>query len=284
MKNPLSPLKKIFSLILFLCLILSLSGCVVPGSGGSSAPPPKKAEPPLFSSVEEADKKIDYLQKHIKNLEAFETEQRSLGVIYDVKDTNTFHAVKLDGHPTYEDLKNHHYGQAAATEKEIVRLKKQLVEARNAKSGLLAQSSGCFLPETLVQMDDGSFKPFAAIEAGDKVMTYDIGYAKLASRRVVELYTVEANHLYTINGEFRTTGGERLLSQDGWKEVRSIKEGDVVHVNGEMIEVLSISYQRINRKLHNMQVEDTHNFYVSTADGTKYLVHNTGGGGEGGGK
>jgi hypothetical protein len=31
-----------------------------------------------------------------------------------------------------------------------------------------------------------------------------------------------------------------------------------------------------------MQVEATHNFYVVTASGAKYLVHNTSGGGGGG--
>lgn len=278
--------------VLGIILTLYLQGCAPKGERGffpvkpmatPADPPPKKVDPPLFESVEEADKKITYLEKHIKDLSEYEIQQRSLGVINDVKDANTFHAVKLDGHPTYEDLANHHYGQAAATEKEIVQLKKQLGKAKSERASLLSQSNGCFLAETLLQMEDGSFKPFAKIQTGDKVMTYDIGFEKMVSRPVVELYSVEANHLYTINGELKTTGGERLLSQDGWKEVSRLSKGDVVHINGNMVEVFSIEYQRQKQTLHNMQVDDTHNFYVATADGTKYLVHNTGGGGGGGG-
>ncbi len=286
MKSSLPITLKLISVFLCLAGILLLQGCVPAGGGGASSPPPKKVEPPLFSSVEEADKKIDFLEKHISDLSDFETQQRSLGVIYDVKDTNTFHAVKLDGKPTYEDLKNHHYGQAAATEKEIVQLKKRLAKAKNAKAEMLSQSKGCFPPDTLVQMEDGTLRPFVTIQPGDKVMTYDIGYNKQVSRPVLELYSVQSNHLYTINGEFKTTGGERLLSQEGWKDVSSLKKGDMVHVNGSMQKILDIGYNRTEQTLHNMQVDDTHNFYVSTADGTSYLVHNTGGegGGEGGGK
>jgi len=80
-----------------------------------------------------------------------------------------------------------------------------------------------------------------------------------------------------------TTGGERLLSGEGWKEVRNLKKGDAVHVNGRMREVVSIEYSRVNSILHNMRVDDTHNFYVVTPDGSQYLVHNTDGGGGGGG-
>jgi len=238
----------------------------------------------MFNSVEEADKKIDYLEKHIRDLGEFETEQRKIGVIYDVKHANTFGAVKLDGHPTYEDLANQHYDQAAATEKEIARLKKQLAKAKQEKAEMQKQSQGCFLPETLVQMGDGSFKPFARLQTGDEVMTYDIGYETQVVRPVISLYSVESNHLYTINNELKTTGGERLLSQDGWKEVSRLKKGDTVHIDGQMIEILSIDYQRLNRTLHNIQVQGTHNFYVAVPSGSRYLVHNSGGGGGGGGK
>jgi hypothetical protein len=131
-------------------------------------------------------------------------------------------------------------------------------------------------------MEDGSFKPFLQIVPGDMVLTYDIGYDTLVSRPVVEVYAVDANHLYTINGEFMTTGGERLLTRNGWKKVRDLKKGDAVHVDGRMVEIDRIAYDRVNQTLHNMQVEGTHNFYVVTASGAKYLVHNTSGGGGGG--
>jgi len=268
-------------------LLLVLEGCgrrEDPNIGPSySAPSPQKTTPPLFTTVEEANSKIDYLQKQIKGLKEFEKQEMKEGATNDIKDTLTNHAVKLDGQPTHEDFKTHHYEQAAGAQKEIVQLEKQLANAQKEKDKLASQSKGCFLPDTLVQMEDGSFKPFIEIVPGDMVMTYDIGFDKQVSRPVMELYSVQSNHLYTINGEFETTGGERLLSQDGWKEVSNLKQGDVVHVNGNMLEILSIEYKKVEHRLHNMQVSDTHNFYVSTSNGTKYLVHNSGGGGGGGG-
>lgn len=271
-------------------LLLILEGCG--GRGGdeaaslnrdsfNNAPSPPKLEPPLFATVEEADSKINYLQKHIKDLKDFEKQEMKNGAINDINDTLTNHAVKLDGQPTYEDLRNQHYEQVAGTQKEIVQLEKQLATAQKEKDKLTSQSKGCFLPDALVQMENGTFKPLVEIVPGDMVMTYDIGLDKQVSRPVVELYSVQSNHLYTINGEFETTGGERLLSQDGWKEVSNLRQGDVVHVNGNMLEIRSIEYQNVEHRLHNMQVSDTHNFYVSTLNGTKYLVHNSGGGGGG---
>ena len=91
--------------------------------------------------------------------------------------------------------------------------------------------------------------------------------------------------MYTINGQLISTGGERLLSQDGWKKISNLKKGDSIHLNGSMMTIKSIDYSRVNRTLYNIQVADTHNFYVITPDGSNYLVHNTSGGsgGSGGG-
>jgi hypothetical protein len=186
---------------------------------------------------------------------------------------------KGDGKPSDEDLANQAYEQAAATQKEIERLKRKLTKTQQEKQAILSQSTGCFAPDALVKMEDGSFKPFVQIVPGDKVLTYDIGYDTLVSRPVVEVYAVDANHRYTINGEFMTTGGERLLTRNGWKKVRDLKEGESIHVDGRMIEIDRIAYDRVNQTLHNMQVEGTHNFYVVTASGAKYLVHNSSGGG-----
>lgn len=272
-------------LLLVVALALSLQACVVPGSGGSrpASPPVDDSPPAAPRTIEEVDADIDRLERHIKDLSIFENEQRKIGVINEVEHNKSRGWTKGDGKPSYEDLADQAYGQAAATEKEIQRLKRKLAKTEREKQAILSQSAGCFSPETLVKMEDGAFKPFFQIAPGDKVLTYDIGYDTLVCRPVVEVYSVDANHLYTINGEFMTTGGERLLTRSGWKKVRNLKRGDAVHVDGRMIEVDSIAYHRVSDTLHNIQVEGTHNFYVVTASGAKYLVHNTSGGGGGGG-
>jgi polyhydroxyalkanoate synthesis regulator phasin len=270
-------------MVVFALLIFPM-GCVPSGSGPSYTPPPKVADspPPAPRTIQEVDAEIDRLEKHIDDLGEYEKQQRKIGVINQVEHDKSRGWTKGDGKPSYEDLADQAYAQAAATEKEIQRLKRQLSKTQKEKQDILSQSTGCFLPGALVKMEDGSFKPFLQIEPGDEVLTYDIGYDTLASRPVVEVYAVDANHLYTINGEFMTTGGERLLTRKGWKKVRDLKTGDAVHVDGRMVEIDSIAYHRVDQTLHNMQVEGTHNFYVVTTSGAKYLVHNTSGGGGGG--
>jgi hypothetical protein len=271
--------------MLLTALLMVLVGCTIGMPSGGSANPPKVAdappEPPR--TIEEVERDIDRTQKHIEDLSTYETQQRQIGVINQVEHDRTRGWVKLDGHPSYEELADQAYAQAAATEKEIQRLERQVTKLEKEKQTILSQSTGCFPPDALVTMEDGAFKPFKAIAPGDKVLTYDIGYDQVVSRPVIGRYKVDANHLYTINGELMTTGGERLLTRSGWKKVRDLKIGDVVHMDGRMVEIVSIDYQRVHRTLYNLQVEDTHNFYVVTANGARYLVHNTGGGSGGGG-
>ena len=233
--------------------------------------------------MEEIQKDIEWTREHIKNLGAYETQQRQIGVINEVEHDRTRGWVKLDGQPTYEEIADQAYAQAAATEKEIQRLERQLTKLEKEKQSILSQSSGCFPPEARVRMEDGTFKSFNTIVPGDRVLTYDIGYDRLVSRPVVERYEVQGNHLYTINGEFQTTGGERLLTSAGWKKMRDLDKGDAVHIDGRMVEIVSIDLKHISTPLCNLQVADTHNFYVVTENGRRYLVHNTGGGGSGGG-
>ncbi len=161
--------------------------------------------------------------------------------------------------------------------------KQELENLTKQKQSLQQQSMGCFPAETLVVMADGTTRPFAEVRIGDLVQTYDIGYEKTVPRKVVDVYQVDGNHLYLINGELRTSGGERLLSQDGWRPVRDLKVGDSIHVAGRMLKIERIDLTPENRRLFNMQVADTHNFYVAVPEQGAILVHNSGGGGGGGG-
>lgn len=132
----------------------------------------------------------------------------------------------------------------------------------------------------LVVLADGSTRPIAEIVAGDQVLTYDLGYEKVAARPVVEIYSVDSNHLYTVNNALKATGGERVLTTGGWTVLSQLAESDQLHINGTMVAVRNLDYARLEVKTYNLQVADTHNFYVATPEGDLYLVHNTGGGGK----
>ena len=166
--------------------------------------------------------------------------------------------------------------------KTLEQQKLELKKLNAQKQSMQQQSTGCFPAETLVVMADGSTRPFVEIRVGDLVQTYDIGYEKNVARKVLEVYQVNGNHLYLINGEFQSSGGERLLRQDGWRDVRNLKLNDRVHVAGRMVKIESIELTRQERRLFNMQVADTHNFYVAGPKQGAILVHNSGGGGGGG--
>lgn len=174
-------------------------------------------------------------------------------------------------------------------QKNILTMTKSLDRSKNKESSLqsdrdraISQSAGCFPGDALVTLEDGSKAKFSDIKPGDMVMTYDIGYDLLVAKPVLDVYTFDSNHLYTINGHFITTGGERLLTQDGWKKVNSLQVGDKVLMEQNMVDVESIDYQPDDLKVYNLQIADTHNFYVSTGESGSYLVHNYGGGGGGG--
>lgn len=163
---------------------------------------------------------------------------------------------------------------------EMAQAEKQAADARTARAAVEQQSQGCFPRGTRVVMADGTTKSIADVKPGDVVMTYDIGYDEIVGKPVVATYSVKSNHLYTVNNDLRTTGGERLLTQSGWKPLIALTEQDLMHVNGRMTGVDTIDYRRMELKTYNLKVDDTHNFYVQTESGNVYLVHNCGGGGK----
>lgn len=169
-----------------------------------------------------------------------------------------------------------------ARNESIERMKEKTQKLGADRNRLISQSEGCFPADAMVLMEDGTARKLADIRPGDMVMTYDIGYDTVDSRPVLEIYTFDSDHLYTINNHLMTTGGERLLTKNGWKEVNRLKVGEFVLMDQDMVEITSINYQALNLKVYNLHVADTHNFYASTKDSGNYLVHNSCGGGGGG--
>lgn len=155
---------------------------------------------------------------------------------------------------------------------------KKTARTQAAKAAVDNQSSGCFPDDIRVIMADGTSRSIADVQAGDRVLTYDIGYDKVVGKPVLAAYSVTSNHLYTINNELKATGGERVLTQSGWRVLSALTQEDRVHSNGRMIDVDTIAYKRMELKTYNLQVDDTHNFYVQTESGDTYLVHNSCGG------
>lgn len=277
--------------IMLVVLVAVNSGCVFSTAGAVGTYAKDSTAPSQLSKTEDIDRKITETKKRKQDLQEYANTHRSQAVIFEQKHNSSRGWIRSDptagtsmSHMEHGESADYHNAQAAGTEVEIARINRELSRLEDEKQSALNESMGCFPPETLVSMEDGTSKFFTEISVGDMVMTYDIGHDVQVAKPVVERYEIIANHMYTINDELKTTGGERLLTLKGWETVRNLNVGDFIHINGQMIRINNIQQQRIDMRVVNMQVADTHNFYVQTSDGSRYLVHNSGGGGGGGGK
>ncbi len=143
----------------------------------------------------------------------------------------------------------------------------------------------CFPKNTKVVMYDGSLKAIDTIAKGDKVMIYDIANDTIGSSSVNKKYVDNNNHMYIINNSIQATAYERFLTQAGWKRMNSINTTDSVFNGNRFINVNSISKVKKNLTVYNLNINSTHNFFVSYGqDDEWFLIHNSSGGGGGGTK
>lgn len=262
----------IYNLVIGMLLVFLMQGCL------QAAPlTPAKENSKTLEGVEKAIAKTKY-QIEVASRQMIEHQQGAAIAAANVQELESEGADRESIDGMKQAIKDEQKDAADRAEL-IEQLKNQLTRLERERQTFTSQAGGCFLPDTLVTMADGSMKAFERIQLGDQVLTYDVGYQSLVKKPVVDVYTVEGNHLYTINGEISTTGTERFLSDTGWKRVQDLQEGDQVHVDGRMIKIVTIDYHRSHNKLYNMQVDDSHSFYVVTDSGARYLVHNCGGGG-----
>jgi hypothetical protein len=77
--------------------------------------------------------------------------------------------------------------------------------AQRAKRELKAAQD---LAQAEKMVADGTSRSIADVKPGDVVMTYDIGYGEIVGKPVAGTYSVQSNHLYTVNNDLKTTGGE----------------------------------------------------------------------------
>ena len=144
-------------------------------------------------------------------------------------------------------------------------------------------NQACFPKNTKVVMYDGSLKAIDTITEGDKVMIYDIANDTIGSSIVNKKYVDNNNHMYIINNSIQATAYERFLTQAGWKRINSINTTDSVFNGNSFIDVNSISKVKKDLTVYNLNINSTHNFFVSYGqDDEWFLIHNSGGGGGGG--
>ncbi len=143
----------------------------------------------------------------------------------------------------------------------------------------------CFPKNTKIVMDDGRLKSIDKITAGDKIMIYDIANDQIGISSVNRNFIDKNNHLYILNDSIKATAYERFLTQDGWKRIHDISTNDSVFDGNSFVPVKSIYKIKKDLTVYNLNINSTHNFFVSYGKSDEwFLIHNCSGGGDGGGK
>jgi hypothetical protein len=143
-------------------------------------------------------------------------------------------------------------------------------------------NKSCFPSDIQVLMKDGTHKPISSIAKGDEVVVYDIAKDTISNSTVNEVMISSNNHYYVLNNSIKATAYERFLTQNGWKKIREIKEGDKIFNGNDYISVNHIEKVWVDDEVYNLNINSNHNFFVSYDAQNNMLVHNSGGGGGGG--
>lgn len=157
--------------------------------------------------------------------------------------------------------------------------KKEAIEALYKEFGRPTTSAGggCFTAETLV-LTDNAAKKIADVVVGDVLLTYN-SQGKIKTNRVSEALIFKNDHYFIINGKIKVTKMHRFFTEDGWKRVRDLEIGDLLQKSDGAFEAIrSKEFVPAQLTVYNLEIEDNHNFFVSSNGKDGYLVHNSGGG------
>jgi hypothetical protein len=139
--------------------------------------------------------------------------------------------------------------------------------------------NACFSGETLILTGEGALKRIKDVRVGDTVMAYDIGRDKRVPKKVLKKSENHVEYCFLINASLRAASGERFLTTEGWKRVDYLKKGDQLLYGMESRTVDSIEKIPGRLKVYNLNVEDSHTFFVISGKNTEFIVHNEGPGG-----
>jgi hypothetical protein len=157
-------------------------------------------------------------------------------------------------------------------------------------AGFSYSQDGCFMPDTLITMADGSLRRIDKLAVGDSVLSYSI--AGLDQNNENAWKTWSASKLLTAAGsakvkdifvqrfsgyfqlaDLKVTYEHPLLSlRDGiwaFREVQSLKKGDFLWKNGATLPFPGMTYVVGQVETYNLNVEQTDVFVASG-----FLAHN----------
>jgi len=157
-------------------------------------------------------------------------------------------------------------------------------------AGFNISQDGCFLPDTLITMADGSQRPISTIKTGERVASFIVSgldptkedawrtwqTASLTLRAAPA--TVKLVFVQRFDGYFQvldlkvTYEHPLLIRRNGiwaFREVQSLLKGDMLWKNGMVVPIDRVLYMRGEVETYNLNVEETD---VYLANG--FMAHN----------
>ncbi|HTG01404.1 MAG TPA: Hint domain-containing protein, partial [Nitrospirota bacterium] len=148
-------------------------------------------------------------------------------------------------------------------------------------NNILVHNKGCFLPETLIRLADGTDTPISSIRPHDQLLAFtpDGGIVHASVRRVLTHEVNEYRIVRTADREFHVTPEHPFYTGSGtFRTLEALGPGDEIFMfDGAGLssaKIESIETVRARTAVYNIETDAPNTFF---ADGA--AVHNKGGGG-----
>ena len=147
----------------------------------------------------------------------------------------------------------------------------------------------CFTADTPVVMADGSTRPIAQVEVGDRVLAHNPHTGADEAREVLDAPVHEDAVTWRVStddgGTVTTTPTHRFWVQGaGWTKAQDLVPGDRLrttanptenpHTNNDGATVVESQPTGQASTVHNLTIHGLANYYITTTTGTRALVHN----------
>lgn len=284
---------------------LALVGCKLTSSSVTDPPPPANgAESARINQINSQMADIRQQQAKLKNDRNLAETQRNESLIEMAKITG-FGPKVPSGEMFNETLTSDpgmiyvmHNNNCTAAMDEMKRIDSEMNHLAQKETNLKAEreklekfiqsnsappnteaSVGCFSADTEVLLPGGALKPIGHLEEGERVLVFNEESGALDARPVVKKYQFCQNHYFLLNHHIRVTAMHRFFTNEGWVPAKDLKPGQQLKTADGWTLLEAKEVIGVDGDVFNLQVEEHHNFFV-TAEGTSYLVHNSGGGGK----
>ena len=271
--------EKAINLIVYTLLLIGLAGCISPGQERSA---PLAAPAVGVERIKTIDDEIAKEQQHISEHRTFiNGSYIDLWQVQRGGPTSSRGGISQNKPVDVKHEIIRIQGDIAAAEKDITNRNRRIESLIQEKSKIEDQETkACFPAETRLLTGDGRLETIQQIKIGDMVMTFDIGAQVNTPKPVLNTFKNSNNHYYLINHAVKATAFERFLTPAGWKQVLLLKKGDQIFTRKGLETIDSLIVKKEPLEVYNLQVADSHTFYVVGEDEMAYLVHNSSGGGK----